>query len=83
MNKVIAAVTLVLLMSGCTDAKFDKLTNFGGKAEVQCYSGGKLIYSGISTGKVISEQNSDGYSFRDSKDGNLKEVSGDCIIRYL
>lgn len=73
----------VLMAAGCTDAKFDKLTNFGGAAKVVCYSGTELIYSGESTGKVISEANSDGYSFRDKNTNTLMEVSGNCVISYL
>jgi hypothetical protein len=70
------------VLLGCTDAAFSKLTNFGGSATVRCYSGGTLIYEGKSTGKVISEAQSDGYAFRDAADRKLKEVSGDCIIDY-
>lgn len=80
--KNLVLFALVFSVFGCTDAAFDKVTNFGGSAEVKCFSGGVLIYDGKSTGKVISEQNSDGYAFRDSADGRLKEVSGDCIIKY-
>lgn len=35
-----------------------------------------------STGKVSSEQDSDGYYFTDAKDKRLKEVSGNCVIQY-
>lgn len=76
------AVFAVIGFSGCTDAKLAKMTNFGGSAYVKCYSGEALIFDGESTGKVISEVNSDGYAFRDKKDGKLKEVSGNCIIEY-
>ncbi len=51
-------------------------------AEISCYSGGKLIYSGKTDGKVFSESNSDGYTFIAADDRKLKEVSGDCIIKY-
>lgn len=65
-----------------TDASWSKLESLGNPAHVTCYSGGKLIYDGYSTGKVSSESNSDGYYFRDKKDGLLKEVSGNCVITY-
>ncbi|WP_232285756.1 hypothetical protein [Crocosphaera chwakensis] len=51
-------------------------------AEISCYSGGKLIYSGKTDGKVFSESNSDGYTFISAEDKKLKEVSGDCVIKY-
>ena len=46
----------------------------GSKAHIKCYSGGVLIYEGHSTGKVSSEENSDGYFFRDKETGKMKEM---------
>ena len=66
----------------CTDATCSKTLAFGSSATVECYSGGKLIYKGKSTGKVKSEETSDGYYFQDAKDQSLKEVSGNCVITY-
>ncbi len=40
------------------------------------------MFKGKSTGKVLSEENSDGYFFRDAADGKFKEVSGNCVIGY-
>ena len=77
-----ATLAVALLASGCTDAKFSKLTNFGDEAVVKCYSGTSIIYDGRSTGKVISEESSDGYVFKDAKTGHLMEVSGNCVIDY-
>ena len=79
---LLVALAAVMLTAGCTDAERSKMFNLGGSASVDCYSGTLLIYSGRSTGKVISEANSDGYAFRDKADGELKEVSGNCIINY-
>ena len=76
-------ISLVLLISGCTDAKRAKLSAYGGSAEIKCYSGTLLIYEGKSTGKVNSSTESDGYYFVDQKDDKLKEVSGNCVITYL
>lgn len=76
------AALLSLLLGGCTDATMSKWAALGDPAHIECYSGGKLIYKGQSTGKVVSEANSDGYYFRDQADGLLKEVSGNCIITY-
>lgn len=74
---------LLLVVCSCTDAKMAKLSNLGSSAEIKCYSGGNIIYHGKSTGKVSSEERSDGYYFRDKETGGLKEVSGDCIINYI
>lgn len=83
-TKLVAAGVLAaaFTMAGCTDASWGKLTAYGDNANVQCYSGGTLIFDSVSTGKVISEANSDGYYFKDKKTGKMMEVSGDCIITY-
>ena len=75
-------VLALTMLTGCTDATMSKFASLGSSASVKCYSGTLLIYEGRSTGKVKSEQNSDGYAFVDQEDGRLKEVSGNCIIDY-
>lgn len=80
---LLAIVAIAAIISGCTDAEFSKFTALGNGASIKCYSGDTLIYDGVSTGKVLSEEGSDGYFFRDSKDDMLKEVSGNCVITYL
>ena len=71
-----------LFMTNCTDATVGKFFSMGGSAHVECYSGGLKIYDGYSTGKVKSEENSDGYFFKEKDTGKFKEVSGNCIITY-
>ena len=80
-KSIVLALIPSLFLIGC-DAEIGKMQSLGKGAKITCYSGGKVIYSGSSTGKVLSEQASDGYYFKDSKDGKLKEVSGNCIITY-
>lgn len=83
------------LLSGCTDALVTKLTTIGSSAEVKCYSGEKLIFWGISTGKVSNEENSDGYFAKwkirrlDGQWNNVEvgntlaaSVSGNCVLIY-
>lgn len=81
---VAIAFTLIVLLSGCSDAERSKMTNrlAGEEASVKCYSGDLLIYDGVSTGKISTEQSSDGYYFREKSSGDLVEVSGNCVIRY-
>lgn len=81
MNKGIMILPLLFLI-GCTDARMGKFTSLGSSANIKCYSGNKLIYDGVSTGKVSNASESDGYYFIDKADGKLKEVSGNCIIEY-
>ncbi|MEW6381500.1 MAG: hypothetical protein AB1611_18125 [bacterium] len=47
---------------------------------VKLYSGGRLVEQWESTGKVISEENSDGWLFVDKKTGKLIRVSGTVVI---
>ena len=77
-----AIIAGIFALAACTDATCAKYGALGDAATIKCYSGGELIYEGRSTGKVRSEQSSDGYYFKDAADGKLKEVSGNCIIVY-
>jgi hypothetical protein len=73
-------IFVVIFGIGCTDAKMKQMTSYGSSAFIKCYSGGQIIYSGESTGKVQTEEQSDGWYFEDSKTGKLVRVSGDCLI---
>ncbi len=81
-----AAVSLLMISTGCSSWRTGLSRSTADwsnrSAEISCYSGGQLIYSGKTEGKVLSESNSDGYNFIAAEDGKLKEVSGDCIIKY-
>ena len=80
---LLCCMALLCLSLGCAwDAEVGKLQALGDPAKVECWSGGKLIYSGHSTGKVESEASSDGYFFRDAETSKLMEVSGNCVITY-
>lgn len=80
--KKLLLLASILLVSSCTDAGWGKLAALGDSAKIECWSGGKIIYSGRSTGKIKSEQSSDGYFFKDQLTGNFMEVSGNCVITY-
>jgi len=82
MKKVLLLIAVSLLMLGCTDASMSRISSYGNSAKITCYSGGKIIYEGRSTGKIKSETSSDGYFFKDASDNLLKEVSGNCVIAY-
>ena len=57
-----------------------QFTTLGSSGHITCYSGGKVIYEGYSTGKISSEHQSDGWFFQDIKTGKLIRVSGDCLV---
>jgi len=79
-GSVLLVVIATLFMVSCTDSKREKLFNYGNEFKVEMYSGGQLVRSWISTGKVNSEQGSDGYYFKDKATGKLVEVAGDIVI---
>lgn len=70
----------VLVLAACTDARIAKFKQLSSPQVIKCYSGGSLILDAKSTGKVINEVDSDGYSFVDHSTGKLVEVSADCIF---
>jgi hypothetical protein len=65
---------------GCSDAEKAKLSSYGNMHKIELYSGGELVRTWYSTGKVISEADSDGYYFMDYETKRIKEVSGTVVI---
>jgi hypothetical protein len=85
--KIAAAFTTALTIggiTGCSDANRAAMGAWGDESVVLAYSAGKLTHAGISTGKVDSESNSDGYYYNDRCNGEtLVEVGGDVnILRH-
>lgn len=67
-------------MAGCTDAQKASVDALGTPGTIKCYSGGVLIYSGTSTGRIATVTNSDGWQLKDAKTSRFVRVSGDCVI---
>jgi uncharacterized lipoprotein YehR (DUF1307 family) len=74
-----ALLTIMATMVSCTDAEKSKLGGYGDTFTVKVI-GPDTIITYHSTGKVISEQHSDGYYFTNRENGKLIEVSGNVII---
>ena len=74
-------ITLFMLLIACTDTEIAQLTAIGEPGHITCYSGGQVIFEGDSTGKIATEEQSDGWKFMDAATGRLIRVSGDCLIR--
>jgi len=80
MKKIlITALILAFAMASCTDATMSKMGGYGDKFTVKVVSCDTVI-TYHSTGKVISEEHSDGYYFTNAATGKLVEVSGNIII---
>lgn len=80
MKKILYLVFCLLLFVGCTDAGKSQLKAYGSTFTIVQFSGGKEIGRWVSTGKVATESNSDGYYFTDSRTGKLTRVAGTVQI---
>jgi hypothetical protein len=79
--KTLMVILLALLtLIGCTDAGFKQITTIGSPAEITCYSGGTKILEDKSTGKILTEEGSDGWYYQSAVTGKLVRASGTCII---
>ena len=75
---------LILVFNSCTDAKKAKFGGFGSKFQIEMLNcDGSVARTWISSGKVSSEQNSDGYYFMEEGTDNLIEVTGRLVITKL
>jgi hypothetical protein len=72
---------LILTLIACTDTQIAQVSAIGEPGHITCYSGGQVIYEGDSTGKIATEESSDGWKFMDAATQRLVRVSGDCVIR--
>ena len=84
MRKLFLLTIIILFLFSCSDAKKAKIKGSGSEFNIEMIDcDGTVIRSWISTGKVRSEQNSDGYYFMDKATGLLVEVTGNIIITQI
>ena len=83
-TKVALFITIIITFTYCTDATRAKLGGYGSKFLVEMINcDGTTGRSWISTGKVHSEENSDGYYFMDQNTNKVVEVTGNLVITRL
>lgn len=81
MKKVLGILGLSLILVSCTDAGMAKLGGYGDEFTIEVINcDGSVARTYTSTGKVRSEENSDGYYFLDKETGKLIEITGRIII---
>ena len=74
-------IAIVMGSTSCTDATRAKFGGYGDEFKVEMLNcDGTVAREWISSGKVQSEANSDGYYFNDKKTGKLIEVTGRLVI---
>ena len=84
MKNLLFISSLMLLFYACTDAKKAKIGGFGSKFQIEMLNcDGSVARTWISSGKVSSEQNSDGYYFMEEGTDKLIEVTGRLIITKI
>ena len=80
MKKTILFFALAIAgLTACTDASRSKIGGYGGTYTIKVINCDTII-TYESTGKVLSEEGSDGYYFTNAANGKLVEVSGTVII---
>jgi hypothetical protein len=76
----IVLIATALGVSGCTDAEIARNAAAGSQFKVTVYSGGQAVKTYVSTGKVLSEEKSDGWFFMDKATNKLVRVSGTITV---
>lgn len=81
---IIVAFIAATLTIGCTDATKAQFGGYGSKYKVTLYGASPdPIREWVSTGKVATEEGSDGWFFMDSKTNKLVRVSGNVVVEEL
>ena len=84
MKKYLLITFSLFCFYSCTDAKKAKVAGFGSEFQIEMINcDGSVAKTWISSGKVSSEQDSDGYYFMEKETGKLIEVTGRLIITKL
>lgn len=79
MKRILWAVVLMCAI-GCTDAEKSRIGSLGSKFKVTLYSNGDAVRTWQSTGKVMTETDSDGWYFTDASTNKLVRVSGSVVV---
>ena len=78
--KKFIAIALLCSTLGCADAQISRFTAIGQPHKVTVWSGGQPAKVWYSTGKVLTEKESDGWYFTDKETGKLVRVSGTVSV---
>ena len=71
---------LLLAIVGCTSATQSQFSAYGHDFHVRVFCGDKQIGDFHSSGKVLTEEHSDGWYFTDRNTRTLVRISGTVII---
>lgn len=79
MKKIIASLLLATALTACTDADKAAWHSLGDEATITCFSGGQVVYKGVSTG-AVNDGEGQGISFMDAKTHRYVNTFADCIV---
>lgn len=83
LRKLLSSTIVILIFAcvavGCTDAQRSSYGAYFDRAEIFCYSGGKVIFQDQSTGKV-EQLDGEGLTYRSAKSGKYIRAYADCIL---
>jgi len=72
---------MLLSISACTDSAKGRLGAYGESAQINCFSGGKEIYNGKSTGKAKLTKG--GFvKFTELGSNKYIEIAAECVVKY-
>lgn len=80
MRHLIVVFFVCLLVTGCFSAQRARVFAANSPHRVEVYSGGKLVKTYRSLGRVLAEEGSDGWYFEDSVSRKLVHVAGTVVI---
>lgn len=81
MKKVFLLVILMITLISCRDSTVAQYAALGEDSKIELVNAdGSVTHTWISSGKVRTEEASDGYYFMDRATGKLVRVTGNLII---
>ena len=80
---IVILIVCIICSSGCTNAHWKNVTSLGCDFKIEMYSGGQVVKTWQSSGKVLTEQGSDGWIFEDKSTGKLVRVSGTVVVTQM
>lgn len=79
--RFLGMMLLLVGVASCSDTDMASIEAIGRPGHIVCYSASQIILDTVSTGRIQTVKHSDGWEFKDSKDGKFVRVSGPCVIR--
>ena len=82
MKKILLLVFLLAVLSntGCYSAQRARIFATASPHKIEVFSGGQVVRTYHSAGRVLTEEHSDGWYFEDSTTGKLVHVAGTVVI---